>query len=87
MAQMCSMAHSKLRGPERKLHGAVQRFEEWSAQMVEQKGLVTKLTEEVESAETEHHRLVAALHEETAQPHQKVEPKPAPFSLASASAR
>ncbi|CAK0837431.1 unnamed protein product [Prorocentrum cordatum] len=78
-----SKAHSKLRGLERKLQGAAQRFEEWSLQMVEQKGLVTKLTEEVEVAEAEHRRLVAALHEQTIQSRQNDgEAKSVPCSLA-----
>ncbi|CAK0811208.1 unnamed protein product, partial [Prorocentrum cordatum] len=80
-----SMAHSKLRGLERKLQGAVQRFEEWSVQMVEQRALVTKFTEECEQADSEHRRLVAALHAQTsAADLQKVpEDKVVPCSLSS----
>eukprot|EP00959_Pyramimonas_sp_CCMP1952_P168092 3512638-Pyramimonas_sp.AAC.1 len=52
-----SVAHSKLRGLERELQGADQRFEERSLQMVEQKGPATKLAEEARVAEAEHRRL------------------------------
>ena len=46
-----STAHSKLRGVERKLQGAVARYEEWSLQMVQQKALVTQLAAEAEECE------------------------------------
>ncbi|CAK0879726.1 unnamed protein product [Prorocentrum cordatum] len=42
-----------------------------SAQMLEQRALVTKLTEEVEQAAAEHRRLVPAFHVQTARPPEK----------------